>query len=176
MVFAMGFATKSSCAGHVPDESDRVRRVAVRRNEFLRTPASSGRAGVRARRTRSGPYARTQYRNEERDAVRASAPESSGATRSRRWFSRPRRLSSRLLSSGRSPFPEILQRRTPGAPPRACSHRSTQGASRGSLAIKGSSSSVCSEESRRQVRSVPAHRATKAESRLRRGSGKRSHS
>ena len=175
-VFAMGFATKSSRAGCVPDEADHGRGVALRRDELLRTPTPPGRAGVGARRTRPGPYVRFQYRNEARASVRASAPESSGATRSRRWFNRPRRLSSRLLSSGRLAFPTILQRRTPGAPPRACSHRSTHGASRGSLAIKGSSSSVRSEESRRQVRSVPAHRATKAESRLRRGSGKRSHS
>ena len=176
MVFAMGFGTRSSGGGYVPDEPDCIGRVALRDDEFPRKSELAGRAGGRARDASRSRYARFQLRNEARASVRASEPESSGATRSRRWLTRPRRLSSRLLSSGRLAFPTILQRRTPGAPPRACNQRLIHGARRGSPAIKVSSSSVRNEASRRQVRSVPAHRATNAESRLRRGSGKRSHS
>ena len=172
----MGFGTRSSGGGYVPDEPDCIGRVALRDDEFPRKPELAGRAGVRARDASRSLYARFQLRNEARASVRASAPESSGATRSRRWLTRPLRLSSRLLSSGRLAFPTILQRRTPGAPPRACNQRLIHGASLTSLVPNVSSSSVRSEESRRQVRSVPAHRATSAESRLRRGSGKRSHS
>ena len=172
----MGFGTRSSGGGYVPDEPDCIGRVALRDDEFPRKPELAGRAGVRARDTSLGPYVRFQARNEAWASVRASVAESAGATRSSRWFTRPRRLSSRLLSSGRLVLPTILQRRTPGASPLACSQRAIHGASLGSLALKVSSSSVRNEASRRQVRSVPAHRATNAESRLRRGSGKRSHS
>jgi len=176
MVLAMGFGTRSSGGGYVPDDLGCIGRVALRDHEFPRKPELAGRAGVRARDASRSLYARFQLRNEARASVRASEPESSGATRSSRWFTRPRRLSSRLLSSGRLVLPTILQRRTPGASPLACSQRAIHGASLGSLALKVSSSSVRNEASRRQVRSVPAHRATNAESRLRRGSGKRSHS
>ena len=172
----MGFGTRSSGGGYDPDEPDCIGRVAVRDGEFSREPELAGRARALARDTSLGPYARFQLRNEARASVRASEPESSGATRSRRWLTRPRRLSSRLLSSGRLALPTILQRRIPGAPPRTRSQRLIHGASLTSLVANVSSSSVRSEESRRQVRSVPAHRATNAESRLRRGSGKRSHS
>jgi hypothetical protein len=176
MVVAMGFGTRSNGGGYVPDDVGCIGRVALGDDEFLREPELTGRAGVRARDPSRSLYARFQLRNEARASVRASEPESSGATRSRRWLTRPRRLSSRLLSSGRLAFPTILQRSTPGAPPLACSQRAIHGASLGSLALKVSSSSVRNEASRRQVRSVPAHSATNAESRLRRGSGKRSHS
>ena len=173
----MGFGTRSSAGGRGPAEPDSVGRVALLRDdEFRRKPELAGRAGVWPRVASRSLYARFQLRNEAPASVRASEPESSGATRSRRWLTRPRRLSSRLLSSGRAAFPTILQRRTPAAPPRACNQRLIHGASLTSLVANVSSSSVRSEESRRQVRSVPAHRATSAESRLRRGSGKRSHS
>ena len=176
MVFVMGLARKSSQAWHIAGDAIRGRRGVPRADGFSGKSTRSGRGRALAQDTSLGPYVRFQARNEAWASVRASVAESSGATRSSRWFTRPRRLSSRLLSSGRLVLPTILQRRTPGASPLACSQRAIHGASLGSLTLKVLSSSVRSEASRRQVRSVPAHSATNAESRLRRGSGKRSHS
>lgn len=123
--------------------------VSDRRRIFGTPEAGSGRVGARPQvhAATLGSYARFQRRNEARASVRAFSAKSSGATRSRRWFTRPRGLSSRLLLSGRGLFPTILQKTTPGAPPRTSNQRRIQGASLASLAIRVSSSSVRSDGS-----------------------------
>ena len=96
----LDLATKSSHGGRIAGDAERGTRVVPRGHELLRKAGRSGRAGARPQDPGLGPHARFQVRNEARASVRASAPERSGATRSRRWFTRPRRLSSRLLSLG----------------------------------------------------------------------------
>ena len=73
MVFAMGFGTRSSGGGYVPDDLGCIGRVALRDHEFPRKPELAGRAGVRARDASQSRYARFQLRKAMRESGRTIA-------------------------------------------------------------------------------------------------------